>query len=342
MKFPATRLLAALVLALVSLATQAGAYCAGTNLVAQMLPGDLAQMRAKADAVPYARGNFWTAGKEGRQMTIIGTYHIDDPRHLPTVAALGDEMASAALLLVEAGPEEEDALMKAMGKDPSLMFITTGPSLLERLPRDTWRRLSEALEARGIPGILAAKFQPWYATLVLAIPPCLMAQPDLKNGLDARLIDLAGENGVPVGALEPFDTLFTIFGALSEEQSIAMIEASLAMEGQSEDLAVTTADLYFEADSRMIWELTRVFSYQQPGYTKAQVDAEMAVMEDVMMIRRNRAWIPVIEAASEQGPLVVAFGALHLSGEDGVLNLLAQNGWSLQEITPQGDRMVPR
>ena len=35
------------------------------------------------------------------------------------------------------------------------------------------------------------------------------------------------------------------------------------------------------------------------------------------------------------GPLVVvAFGALHLSGEDGVLNLLAQNGWAITAGMP--------
>ncbi|SEB39695.1 TraB/GumN family protein [Rhodobacter sp. 24-YEA-8] len=328
--------LAAAAFALFGLASQAAAYCAGTNLVDQMLPGDLKEIRARADAVPFARGNFWMAEKDGQTMTIVGTYHIDDPRHMSVMAALTGRIGEASGLLVEAGPEEENALMQAMGKNPSLMFITEGPSLLERLPRDTWRRLSEALEARGIPGIFAAKFQPWYATVVLAIPSCMIAEPDLKNGLDAQLIDAAEEANVPVRALEPYDTLFTIFGGLSEEQSIAMVEASLAMEGQSEDMAVTMADLYFEADSRMIWELNRLFAYKQPGYTRQQVDAEMAVMEDVMMIRRNRAWIPVIEAAAAKGPLVVAFGALHLSGEEGVLNLLAENGWMISELDLAG------
>ena len=314
---------------LVSLASPAAAFCAGVNLVDQMLPGDLEQIRARTDAEPYARGNFWTAEKDGHRMTIVGTYHLDDARHNPVVEALSAELGLAHALLVEAGPKEEDALMKALGKDPSLMFITEGPSLLERLPRDTWRRLSEALEARGIPGFFAAKFQPWYATMVLAIPPCMLAQPEMKNGLDGRLIAAAEEAGVPLRALEPYDTLFAIFGALSEDQSVAMIESSLALEGQSEDMAVTMADLYFEGDSRMIWELTRFYAWDQPGYTREQVDAEMAVMEDVMMVRRNQAWIPVIESAAAEGPVLVAFGALHLSGKDGVLNLLAGRGWNL-------------
>ena len=57
----------------------------------------------------------------------------------------------------------------------------------------------------------------------------------------------------------------------------------------------------------------------------------MAKLEEALMISRNRAWIPVIEEAAAQGPVVAAFGALHLSGEDGVLNLLAKDGWT---VTP--------
>jgi uncharacterized protein YbaP (TraB family) len=40
----------------------------------------------------------------------------------------------------------------------------------------------------------------------------------------------------------------------------------------------------------------------------------------------------VIEEAASAGPLVVAFGALHLSGEDGVLNLLAKSGWTIEPL----------
>lgn len=310
----------------------ARADCAGVNLMDQMMPGERAEIGARADAVPYPRGNFWTAARQGQSMILAGTYHMDDPRHDPVVAALAPQIEAADALLVEAGPDEEAALLRAMGENPSLMFITEGPSLLERLPRDTWRRLSEALEARGIPGIMAAKFQPWYATVVLAIPPCQLADQNLPKGLDGRLIDTAQAAGVPIRALESYDTIFTIFGSLTDDQSLAMIESTLALEGQSEDFAVTLADLYFQGDSRLIWELTRLYAYDQPGYTREEIDAEMAMMEEILMARRNRAWIPVIEEAAAAGPVVVAFGALHLSGEAGVLNLLAANGWQIREM----------
>jgi uncharacterized protein YbaP (TraB family) len=53
-----------------------------------------------------------------------------------------------------------------------------------------------------------------------------------------------------------------------------------------------------------------------------------------MISSRNAAWVPVLEGAAQKGPVLAAFGALHLPGEHGVLNLLAQNGWTIQVLTP--------
>ena len=339
LSFRPIRGLAVLAFAWLGPGSMAFAECSGVNLTTQMMPADLAAVQGRADAVPFPQGNFWTARRDDQQVTLIGTYHLDDPRHEEILSRLAPELEEAGVLLVEAGPKEEAALLKAMADDPSLMFITEGPTLIERLPRDTWRRLSQALEARGFPAFMASKLQPWYAMVVLAIPPCQIEagadQPDAPQGLDGQLIRAAEALSLPVAALESHEAIFRIFDALSDEQSLAMIESTLAMEGQSEDFAVTLSDLYFAGQSRLIWELNRFFAYKQPGYSPEQVDEEMAVMEDLMMVRRNRAWIPVIERFAAEGePVVAAFGALHLSGEDGVLNLLQQSGWEIREYKP--------
>jgi uncharacterized protein YbaP (TraB family) len=69
-----------------------------------------------------------------------------------------------------------------------------------------------------------------------------------------------------------------------------------------------------------------------PGYTPERIDAEFARMEELLMAARNRAWIPVLTDAAAAGPVFAAFGALHLSGEDGVLNLLQAEGFTLEEL----------
>lgn len=326
------RLLSLLALTFTLLASPIRAKCAGENLFSAMNPERLAAITAAADAVPFPRGNHWRATRGDEVISIIGTYHFDDPRHAATLDAITPALTAATTVLVEAGPDEEKALLDLMARDPGKMMIMEGPSLLERLPPETWENLSAALSQRGVPGFMAAKLQPWYVAVMLAIPPCAMAEMADAKGLDGMVIDTALAAGVPVRALEPFDTVFTLFGAMSEEEVIAMIDSTLAVEDRSEDYSATLADTYFAGTSRMIWEYMRDESRNLPGYTPERIEAEFDRMEELLMAARNRAWIPVLAEAASQGPVFAAFGALHLSGEDGVLNLLKSEGFTLEEL----------
>lgn len=323
---------AALVLA-VSPSLPAWAQCAGQNLFETMDPARLAEIEAAADATPFATGNFWRATRGDEVITIAGTYHFDDPRHAPNIAALAPHITAASTVLVEAGPEEEKALMQKMAREPQTMVITEGPTLNQRLPPEVWDPLKDAMSNRGIPPFMAAKFQPWYVLTLLSIPPCAMATMTEKpKGLDGAVIDTALAAGVPVRGLEPYDTLFKIFGNITPEELTELLVSTLAIEHMSEDYFTTLVDSYFAGESRMAWELMRFVSYDTPGYTRDQIDADFARMEELVSSSRNRAWIPVLTEAAAQGPVFTAFGALHLSGEDGVLNLLQKEGFTLEEL----------
>ena len=220
------RFLSLLVLTVSLLSSPLLAKCDGENLFATMDPDRLAAIAAAADAAPFPSGNHWRATRGDDVIDIIGTYHFDDPRHAATLAAISPALAAAKTVLVEAGPDEEKALMDLIARDPGKMMITEGPTLLERLPPKTWEKLGTALAARGVPGFMAAKLQPWYVAVMLSIPPCAMAEMADPKGLDGMVIDAALAAGVPVRALEPFDTIFTLFDAMSEDEVIAMIDST--------------------------------------------------------------------------------------------------------------------
>ncbi len=320
------------VFALVALCQPAFSDCIGQNLLDALPDADRAALQARADASPFAQGNFWRASKAGAEVTIIGTYHLGDPRHSATLQVIGPMIAQASTVLVEAGPEEEAALMAQMADDPSGMLITTGPSLMEQLPPADWARLTKAMAARQIPGFMAAKFQPWYISILLSVPPCAMAAIAAKDGLDFSVIAAAEAASVPVRALEPFDTVLRLFGQMPAASQIEMVQTALVMEDRAADSSVTLADAYFAQNSRVVWELLQDQALDLPGYTPERVEVEFEMMEELLMNARNRSWIPVIEAAADTGPVFAAFGALHLSGDEGVLNLLAQRGWVLERL----------
>ncbi|MES2665812.1 MAG: TraB/GumN family protein [Pseudomonadota bacterium] len=308
------------------------ARCAGENLLARMEPEARARLEAAANAVPYPTGNFWRAVRGDQVITIVGTYHLDDPRHAATLATLRPMIESATTVLVEAGPQEEKALIDHMKRDPALMLITEGPTLVDMMAPADWNALSAALAARGVPSTLAARFKPWYVNLMLAIPACTMTSPQTGRGLDGMVVATALKAGVPLRALEPYDTLFSLFDGMTTDEQLEMIKATLALDARSADFTVTLTEAYFAQQSRLIWEFMREQSYALPGYTKDRVDRDFARMEGALMSARNRNWLPVLTDAATDGPVFAAFGALHLAGNDGVLALLERDGFTLERL----------
>jgi uncharacterized protein len=326
------RRLAAVILALLPGAALAQT-CAGQDLIAALPEAKRAAISAAADAAPYPQGNLWRATKDGQTVTLLGTYHLDDPRHAAIMDRVAPDLDGATVLLVEAGPAEEKELLSHMAKDPSLMLAPQDqPTLVEVLPDAEWQALAQAMRDRGVPPFMASRFRHWYVSMLLSVPPCAMSQTMASGGLDKRLIERAGARGIAVRALEPWDTALRIFDDMPQDAQISMIRSTLALEEQAEDHMATLTAAYFAEDSRLIWEFLRDVSYGLPGMTREAVDAEFAAMEEALMSARNRAWVPVIEGAAAQGPVFAAFGALHLSGQDGILALLERDGWSLERL----------
>ena len=310
------------------------AACTGQDILPGLPAEKRATLEGQIEATPFGRGNAWRATRGTAVVDIVGTYHFDDPRHEEVMSVLRPRIDTAAAVLVEAGPSEMEDLKSDMLTKPELMFVMKGPTLPEMMPKKDWQSLTDALAKRGMPAIFAAKLQPWYATMLLAAPPCMMPQLETgeANGLDTRIIARALDRQIPILALEPHDAAFERFRAMSPEVQVDMLRMSLLMDGDAEDMLATLSHAYFEEDARLVWALGRMMAEQTSGIGQDEADQVYAMMEDTLMIQRNESWIPVIEKATKRGRLFVAFGALHLSGPKGVLALLHDRGFRVEPM----------
>lgn len=332
----AMKLWLALVFMLLGLVS-AGADCVGRNLITAA-PQDMRARIAQASAqVPHHQGLIWQARRGAAQITLIGTYHFGDPRHDRLMARIAPLLAEAGALYVEAGPDEQARLDHALASDPSLIMQPGGPGLPERLSKAEWQALSQAMALRGLPPAAVARLRPWFVTAMLGLSPCMMASGADAHGLDQRLIAGAQEKSIPIHALEPWNTLFSLFDQMTSAQEIDLIRATLPTAAYADDYAATLADAYFAGRVWDIWEFGRFDAYLTSGFSPQDVDAQLDLLRGTLMDSRNRAWIAPLtegaERAARQGKGILAgFGALHLPGEQGVLRLLERQGWQVSPL----------
>jgi uncharacterized protein len=318
----------ALILPLAAAAAESA--CAGRDLMSDLPPAERATLDAAVAAAPYPQGNHWRAVKDDSRITVIGTFHLYDPRMSASLDRLAPDIRAADAVWLEATDREFAQLQKALASDPKLMF-TSGATLPELLDDAEWRDLSAAMTERGVPAFFAAKFQPWYVSMILAMPPCAMsAMAAGPSGMDHLVSQTAEAAGVPTHALEGYDTIFRIFGGFTPDQQIDMIRAALPVADRAEDMMATMSASYFREEHRQIWEYSRMVALQAAGADRATAEADLALMEEALITTRNRAWAEIIAREAPGKRLVVAVGAGHLAGEQGLLRLLERAGYRLE------------
>ncbi|MCV2869528.1 TraB/GumN family protein [Defluviimonas sp. WL0002] len=306
------------------------AQCAGQNLLDAMPPDAFAALEASSESHPYATGNRYVATKGDNIIHFVGTLHVYDSRMDEPLERLKSVIAHSDAIYVEATDAEQQQLKSEIAKRPELIFATEGATLPERLGQEDWTLLSGELAARGMPAVLASKLRPWYATAILGLPPCAIKELGGKaNGLDKLIMDEAANARVPVFALEPYDAAIRVFTDMDDADQLDILRSSLPLLSESENVYETLIESYFGEKNRLFWEYTRERSVAESPEDPETAAADFARMEDALLIRRNYSWIDPILKAAEGNEIIVAVGAAHLSGVNGLLALVEEHGYRI-------------
>ncbi|WP_439123505.1 TraB/GumN family protein [Marivita sp.] len=319
-------------LCFITLAGPVAAACSGNDLRETLGPEEQATLDEALKDVPFPEGNHWKATRGDETLHLIGTMHLADPRLDAPLERLRDTVQSADLLLLEMTAEDEAALQQRLTLDPTLLLMpdTTLPELLSE---EDWAKMSDALTARGLPPFMAARFQPWYVSVVLAVPPCAATTDLSAGGMDAQIEEIAVSADIPRAALEDVETIFGAFAGQSREVQIDMMLSALVDPVISEDLFATLLASYFDEAHAEGWAMSSVLAQRYSPINASAAADIFATMEQELLIDRNRAWIPVLLDATKGNDVVVAaFGAAHLPGSDGVLALLQTEGFTLERL----------
>ncbi|WP_320177255.1 TraB/GumN family protein [Roseovarius pacificus] len=321
------RVLIILVLSLHPLA--AFARCEGTDLIAAMPKAERDALESQAAAMPHSEGLLWLATRGDRRIMLFGTYHFPHDETLRHLENLKPMIETAGAVYLEVSNDDQSAMERALAEDPSLMFITEGKTLPDLLEEDEWQRFSDEMRARTIPPFFAAKFKPVWAAMMLGIGPCEARNGAMDGaGIDKLIGDHAASLGTPSRSLEDFRTLLEMLDSFPMDEQLDMIRLFFAWPGDPDDMAYTLRQRYLNQEIALIWSYSRAVSVTFGGDT-AQEDFER--FERLLLTDRNTGWIDVLLNAPED-VLFAAVGAAHLPGENGVLRVLENEGFTIERL----------
>ncbi len=304
------------------------AVCSGQDLLAELEesePAKLEAVRREAARTPNGQGLLWKIEQDGLKPSFLfGTMHLTDDRvtGLTEEAHMAFDQSDTVIIETTDILDEKRAALALMAH-PELMMLPGTDTLKSLLSEEDLAVVNAALEGRGIPPGSVTKMQPWLLTAMVSIPACEFARR--KGGLvvlDAKIATDAEAAGKAVAGLETAVSQLQAMASLPVEFHMDGLVQTLKLGDRINDMFETLIVLYLDGEVGMVWPLFRsILPTDDPdGYGE---------FERVMITTRNHGMVENAEPFLQAGGAFVAVGALHLPGEEGIVELLRKAGYSV-------------
>lgn len=331
-----------LILSFVLFAHPAFAVCDGKSDFWSLPEERQQQLQDLARQSPFPEGILWQVEKDGVTSFVAGTMHLYDPRHQKTMGRIEPLIERSEQVFLETTSEQDEALKQYITAHPEIAFLTEGPSLIDLLGDEAWEKLLPLAKSHGVPGFIAAKYQPWLLGLTISIPTCAFRDiQQKKKGLDRLVEAHAQDQSLTIRSLDEIEATLALLTEDPLKKQVADLKWSLqfdlinSMSGDND-----ISDHYFREQTQLSWEYSIAKAIDQFGEKPENRDRIVSLMTEFMeklIEDRNISWVETLAGELAQTPSLVAVGALHLPGENGVLALLQRQGFTITRLPLTGD-----
>ncbi|MEO4043788.1 TraB/GumN family protein [Hoeflea sp. CAU 1731] len=310
--------------------------CQGENLMPSLEadhPEAIAAIEAAEAETVNGKGLLWRIEKDGVEPSwLFGTMHVADPRITAMTPAAREAFDKADVIAVEVKEigENPEKLAGVLFGNPEFSALPDGQTLGDILDEEETAVLKVALRRKGVPYISVSKMRPWLVMSMLSTRDCdakyMQAGAML---LDMKLAGDAADSGKKLLGLEAIEEQFRAINAAPLDSQVDMLIATAALDDRMEDLHETMTALYLE---RRIAAIMPMLAQMSKIYGFPDGDAQTAIFEDELINKRNRTMVERAGPIIDEGNAYLAIGALHLPGDDGLVELLRKSGYTLTAV----------
>ena len=194
-------------------------------------------------------------------------------------------------------------------------MLAQGKTLEGTLGAERYRRVAAEATRLGLPTELLGQMKPWVLGMQLLEMQYAQLGFDPQQGVEQQLLQRAQTDTKEIRGLETLPEQLGVFESLSSED-------------QAKFLDLVVSEMHeVESETREVVNAWRSGDTQKLA---AELGAEYQRFPSLyrsLVTERNRRWLPQIEQLlKDKRDCFVVVGALHLVGENGLLELLRRDG----------------
>jgi len=266
--------------------------------------------------IDKGHGLLWEVSGEGAEHAyLFGTIHSEDSDVLQLAGPVQQAFEASQAVVLEM-LLDVDAMMYSS----TAMLMMDGRSLSSIVGQPLFSRISRAIQSRGIPEVVLDRMQPWAAAVTLSMPA-----PETGQVLDAMLYKNALQQGKQVYGLETVQEQLHVFESMSEADQIALLKDAVENFSDIDAMHAELLVAYKQRDLNGLMAISEASMQQGDQRLADEFRQHLIVDRNHRMAERMRKYL-------QQGKAFIAVGALHLPGEEGLLNLLEQQGYTVRRV----------
>ncbi|PVV27025.1 MAG: hypothetical protein B6D79_04435 [gamma proteobacterium symbiont of Ctena orbiculata] len=261
------------------------------------------------------KGLLWQIKGSNVDSCLFGTIHSEDPRVTRLPEAVETYFNNADILMLEMSLD-----LMTSARVAGLMLQDADGSLSKQVGESLAQEATEAMQSLGVPPQVTEFLQPWAVVMTLSAPPQVSGQ-----FLDKQLYSKAIEAGKQFQPLESPEEQISVFTSMTIKEQKSLLHNVLDEYQSYPGMYEQLTKAYLARDLDKLVEI----SFANP------MSDDPALQDKVMeqlLTRRNHRMLERMEAYFNQGKVFIAVGALHLVGEEGLISLLRQRGYTVSRI----------
>ena len=273
---------------------------------------------------------------------ILGTIHFLPGSLLDSIPEYLDAEAKSRQLYAEYDISNQQTMNQAVAAGQQAITLPEGKTIFDVMDKEQIdllnTRFKELFQTNITDSVMKSVWNYQPVVLNTTFNLTLTMQEIQKHpGIDMSSIPIdmvcinrAKERGMTLGQLDeiqPEDSLRKMRETMNEKIDIQIDSLMSFLNEFEQRKQKIVYELEFVALSVKYWKDGDYDSYASSPFMITEVNKQPAIFK-----QRNEKWLPKIQTATSKAPTLFVFGAGHLIGDYGILQLLRNAGYDVEQI----------